>query len=150
MSKKEKFDYGNNNMSIKLYNKTGIDMGQDEDILEFFEQFLLDVSTNDESVDYGEKLHTKIFASNDDRTYVIGIKCNPNGSMTAELYDIESRSQLKRLIELDWKVGEYRGLRQNFSNKFFIDKDLDGFLQSVFRPTLEYLEIHTLELGSSN
>ena len=136
---------------IRLYTNKGIALkGVDEEIIEYFEQFLFDVGTNAESVSYGSKLHTKILASNDEKTYVIGIRCNPKGSMTAELYDIECRSLLRELIKLNWKVGEYKGLRQNMTNKFFIDNGVDGFLNSVFNPTISHLEIHTLKLGSSN
>jgi hypothetical protein len=136
---------------IQLYVKKGRAFkGSGEKIMEFFEQFLFDVGKNDESVSWGDLLHTKIFAYNDEKMYVIGIRCNPKGSMTAELYDIECRSLLRELIELNWKVGDYRGLRQDMTNKFFIDNGVNGFLNSVFYPTISHLKIHSLELGSSN
>lgn len=117
-------------------------------IKNFFIQCLFDVSTDAESVRYNNNRATRILAKSSDISYRFTIICNSKGSITIELYDIDRPSKMEELIKLDWKVGDWRGLRQNITNKSFIEYGSDGFIYKVFIPTLVHLNITCLQLGS--
>ena len=117
-------------------------------IKDFFIQYLFNVS-NLQYAHHPKNRTTTIYAKSDFHSYRFEIICNSKGSITISLHHIDSPSKMERLIELDWKVGDWDGLRQNITNKSFIEYGSDGFIYKIFIPTLEHLEITFLKLCSS-
>ena len=109
----------------------------DEDIRNYFIQYLFDLATDGIAIQYERNRCTRIRAKTNSKiNYRFTIVANSKGSMIIELLDIDCPTKIEGLIELDWKVGDFKGLRHHLSNKSLIQKDGDGFLYKTFIPTL--------------